>query len=173
MPLITQSISKDYLDAYDGYDQQKVGLGLLEPNIYASPEYQKKKIQNMALGLITECRYSGFENDPNPKVLAIAYETSYNTVIGYNLNYATPKLRQAMLKFILDSNAARIKSNLPIMIDYYAVKRAFPDSQYLVRRYKIVGLSVKETYKIVEWPTVIKEKTPYDGYYLKFKNGAK
>ena len=173
MPLITQSISKDYIDAYNGYDQQRVGLGLLEPSIYATPDYQKKKIQNMALGLITEARYAGWETDPNPKILTIAYEGPYNTVIGYNLNYATPKLRQAILKFVLDSNAARIRSNLPIMIDYHAMKRALPDSQYLVRRYKIVGLAVKETFQLNEWPNVIKDRTPFDGFYMNFKNGRK
>ena len=44
MPLITQSVASEYLAAYDGYNQQAVGLGLIDPNIYASPEYQKKKI---------------------------------------------------------------------------------------------------------------------------------
>lgn len=173
MPIITQSISNDYLDAYDGYDQQQVGLGLIEPNIYATQQYQKKKIQNMALGLITEARYAGFEHDPNPKILTIAYEPSYSTVIGYNLNYGTPKLRQAMLKFVLESNAARIKSNLPIMIDYHAMKRAIPDSQWLVRRYKVVGIAVKETFQLREWPELVGKKTPFDGFYMNYKSGNK
>lgn len=169
MPLITQSISKDYLAAYSGYDQQQVGLGLLNPNIYATPAYKKKKIQNMALGLISDIRYAGFEHDPNPKVLTIAYIPQYNMVIGYNLRYGTPKLRQAMMKFVLETNAARIKSNQPIMIDYHAMRRAIPDSQYLVRNYKVVGIAVNNTFNLNEWVNIAKEKSKFDGYYVKFK----
>ena len=170
MPLLTQSISADYLRAYDGYDAQKVGMGMLEPNIYATKDYQKKKIQTLAIRLISEISYGGAETDRSPTIIPMAFEPSYNTVIGYNLNYATPQLRKAMLKFILDSNYARIKSNLPIIVDYYALKRAIPDTQYLVRRYKIVGISVLDTPPLMEWANIAKERTRYDGYYLQFKN---
>lgn len=171
MPLITQSVSRDYLDAYDGYDQQAVGLGLLDPNIYASPAYQKKKINNLAIGLISSISYGGAEHDPSPDVLVIGYEVAYNTVIGFSLRYATPKIRTAIMKFVLDSNAARIKGNQPIMIDYHSLKRAVPDCQYIVRRYKVVGISIKETYPLLEWPKLAKKTTPFDGFYMQFKNG--
>ena len=171
MPLITQSVASEYLAAYDGYNQQAVGLGLIDPNIYASPEYQKKKINNLAIGLLSSIRYAGFEHDPNPDVIPIMYETAYNTVIGFSLRYATPKLRTAVMKYILDTNAARIKSNLPILIDYRSIKRAIPDCQYLVRRYKVTGIAIKETYPLSEWPAIAKKATPFDGFYLKYKNG--
>jgi hypothetical protein len=171
MPLITQSISKDYLDAYDGYNQQAVGLGMLNPNIYATPSYQKKKVNNLAIGLISSIVYGGAEHDPTPDVLIIGYETAYNTVIGFSLRYATPKLRAAIMKFVLDSNAARIKGNQPIMIDYHSMKRAVPDCQYIVRRYKVVGISVRETYPLSEWPAIAKKTTPFDGFFMRFKDG--
>lgn len=169
MPLITQAISRDYLNAYDGYDSQQVGLGLINPSIYSTPDYTKKKIQNMALGLISEIRYAGFEHDPNPTVLAMAYIPAYNMIMGYNLRYGTQKLRQAMLKYVLDTNAARIKANQPIMIDYHAMKRAIPDSQYLLRNYKVVGIAVKDTLNLNEWVDVVKEKSQFDGFYRRFK----
>lgn len=171
MPLITQSVSRDYLDAYDGYDQQAVGLGLLDPNIYASPAYQKKKINNLMLGGISSFSYGGAEVDPTPTALVIGYEVAYNTVIAINLRYLTQRHRQSIMKFVLDSNAARIKGNQPIMIDYHSLKRAVPDCQYAVRRYKIVAIALKTTYQLSEWPLVSKEKSPFDGYYMQIKRG--
>lgn len=170
MPRITQSITPEYLAAYNGFDRQAVGLGLIQPNIYATPDYQKRKINTMAIGLISDIRYAGFENDPNPKVLAMRYIPQYNMIMGYNLRYGTPKLRQAILKFVLESNAVRIQNNQPIMIDYESLKRAVPDSQYLVRNYKVVGIGVKETYNLNEWVNLINQKSPYDGYYTQFKS---
>lgn len=169
MPNIIQGISKDILDSYEGYDEQKVGMGLINPNAYASDAYQKKKIKSIALGGISECRYAGFENDPNPVILTMNYIPAYNVVIGLNLRYGTPRLRQAILKYVLDTNKARIKSNLPIMVDYYSLKKAIPDSRYLVRMYKVVGLSPVKMFQLNEWPEVAAKKTPFDGFYTKFK----
>lgn len=171
MAIITQNINKDYLAAYDGYNSQQVGMGLIDPNIYASDEYRGRKISTIALGLISEVRYSGYETDPNPNILTMAYEMPYNTILAYNLNYGTPQIRRALLKYVLDSNAARIKSNQPIMVDYYGLKRLIPDSQYLVRRYKVVGLSPVETYPLTEWANVAKKSTKFDGYFLRYKSG--
>lgn len=179
MATVTTAINKEYLDAYDGFDQQKVGLGLATgvdqdgkstDTIYATPSYAKKKTQDLAIGLISEIVYSGFDVDYSPQILVMHYETPYNTILAYSLRYATPILRRAILKFVLDANRARIKSNLPILVDYYALKKAIPDSQYLVRRYKVVGIRVKDTFKLNEWDRIARQKTPFDGYYKKFKN---
>jgi hypothetical protein len=171
MPMITQSINKDYLDMYDGYDQQEVGLGVVQPNIYATPAYKKKKIKSLILGGISEIQYAGMEHDRNPLILTMAYEGPYSTVIGYNLHYCPPKLRSAILKFVLDSNVARIKANQPIIVDYHALKRAIPDSQYLVRRYKVVGINVLETYRLSDWPEAVKDRSKWEGHYKMIKEG--
>jgi hypothetical protein len=171
LPLITQSVSKDYLDMYSGYDQQKVGLGVIEPNIYASPSYQKKKIKNLVIGGISEVRYSGFEHDPNPLILTMGYNPNYNVAVVLNLNYCPAVMKKAILKFVLDTNAARIKSNLPIMVDYQSLKRAVPDVQYIVRYYKIVGVNVLETIPLVEWPEVIKTRSKWNNHYQMIKEG--
>jgi len=124
MPIITQNIGKDYLDMYSGYNSQRVGMGLINPNIYSTPEYQKKKIQNIVIGGISDIVYSGMEHDTMPTILTIVHENSYNTILAYNLNYIPQQLRQAILKFVLDSNAARIKSNQPLIVDYHAIKKS-------------------------------------------------
>ncbi len=59
MPIVSSSISQDYLDMYNGYDQQQVGLGVIEPNIYASKPYQKKKIKSVLIGGISRIIYAG------------------------------------------------------------------------------------------------------------------
>lgn len=182
MATVNGGISSEYLQAYDGYDQQAVGLGLatgVDPDgratdtVYATPAYAKSKTQNLPIGLISKIVYSAYENDHNPEVLVMGYEPRYNTVIGYSLRYATPTIRRALLKFVLESNAARIQSNQPILLDYYAIKAAIPDSQYLVRRYKVIGVRVQETYNLNEWTRVATKQTPFDGYYRRFKQGAK
>lgn len=171
MPLITQSISKDTLELYSGYDQQAVGLGILNPNIYATPEYARKKVDNLVLGAISEIQYTGMEHDRSPLVLVMGYEQAYNTVIGYNLHYCPPKMRSAILKFVLDSNVARIKANQPIIVDYNALKRAIPDSQYIVRRYKIVGIRVLETFHLDRWPEAVKDRSRWESHYRMIKEG--
>lgn len=170
MPLITSSVGKDYMDMYTGYDQQSVGLGMINPNIYATPQYQKKKIQNLVLGGISEIIYAGMEHDTKPRILTMRYESVYSTVLGYNLNYCPPRMRQAILKFVLDSNAARIRANQPIIVDYASIKKAIPDSKYIVRRYKVVGINVRETIPLVEWPEAVKARSGWEQHYLLFKD---
>jgi hypothetical protein len=165
MAVISQAVTKDLLDMYDGYDRTKVGLGMQEPNIYATAQYQKKKIQNMVLGGISDISYSGYENDRQPVVLLMGYEPQYNTVIGLNLRYIPPIYRRKILKYVLDANAARIKGNAPIIINYDSLKRLVPQVQGIVRRYKIIGIRVERTYQLNEWPEVIKIKSPYENHY--------
>mgnify|MGYP006136807815 CR=1 FL=1 len=167
MPLITRSVGKDYLDMYQNYNQQQVGLGMIDPNIYATPSYQKKKIQNLVLGGISRIVYAGMEHDKEPLILTMVYESPYNTVLAYNLHYVPMAIRKNILKYVLDTNAARIKSNQPIIVDYHALKRAVPQSQYIVRRYKIVGINVRETIQLNEWPEILKEKSKWESHYLR------
>lgn len=164
MATISTAISKDYLDAYDGYDHQQVGLGLQTGN-YASPAYAKKKIKNLAIGLLSEISYAGFEHDNSPKIIPIAYESPYQTILGYNTNYVPLQIRQAIVKFILDSNAARIRSNQSMIVDYHALKRAVPISQYIIRRYKTVGINVIETFPLAELPNAIKGQSRWENHY--------
>lgn len=164
MATITTAISSDYLKAYDGYDRQKVGIGL-QTGTYASSAYAKKKIQNLAIGLLSECAYSGFDVDPTPLILPIAYESAYNTILALNLHYVPQQYRRAIMKFILDSNAARIKSNQSMMVDWHALKRAIPIVQYITRRYKTIGIRVRETFALNDIPKAITQTSPYSNHY--------
>lgn len=146
---------------YSGYDIQKVGLGMQNPNIYATPSYQKKKIQNLIVGGISKFVYAAYNDDPMPVCLVLGYEPAYNTVIGLNLNYAPPATRRKILKFVLDANVARIKSNVPMMIDWHSIKRIAPEVMGMTRRYKIIGIRVMDTFQLNEWPEVIKLRSNF------------
>lgn len=171
MATVTTSLSKEYLEMYKGYDQRAVGLGVINPNAYASPSYQKKKIKNMLIGGISKIRYAGMEHDTQPLVMTIAYEPAYATLIGFNLHYVPTPIRLAIMKFVLDSNAARIRANQPIIIDYRAMKRAVPQSRYIVRRYKAVGIHLEETIPLTEWPAVAKEASKWEGHFKLIQEG--
>lgn len=164
MTTLSPAVQKDVLDLYTGYDKQKVGIGLLS-GAYATPEYEKKKIKTMMIGAITECVYSGMELDPKPAVLALGFEPRYNTIIGLNLNYIPPKIKRAVLKYILDANAARIASNQPLLINYDSLKRAVPQVTAIVRRYKNFGIRPIETYQLAEWPEFAKKRSRYETVY--------
>tara|TARA_B100000700_G_C14819878_1_gene749342 strand:+ start:245 stop:757 length:513 start_codon:yes stop_codon:yes gene_type:complete len=165
MPTINTSVSKDYIDMYNGYDQTKVGAGLINPDIYATPAYTKKKIKNLVIGGITDVVYSGFDVDPNPMCLPMAYEPRYNTIIALNLNYVPSNIRKSIMKFILDSNAARIRSNQPLMVNYDSLSRAIPQVKGIVRRYKVVAIRPIETYQLNEWVELIKRRSRYENVY--------
>lgn len=167
MPAITQTISPDLLSMYSGYDQnrQEVGAGLVNPNIYSTPDYRDKKISSVVIGGISDIIYSAADHDPTPRLLAIAFEPAYQTVIGINLRYVPTKTRQNIMKFVLDSNVARIKANQPMMIDWHSLSRAVPEVKYITRRYKVVLIGVRETYPIVEWPEIVNESSPYQNHY--------
>lgn len=159
---------------YDGYkeNRQQVGLGLINPNIYHSPDYQEKKINSIILGGISDCIYVGFFEDPNPIILTFTFESAYNTILGFNIRYIPPPIRKALLKYVLDTNVARIQSNQPILIDYQSTARAIPEVKGIVRRYKIVGLRVNDatgmgTVPLVEWPNLINLQSPVQHIYKK------
>lgn len=167
MPIITQSLSKDTADLYRGYNQQEVGLGLINPNIYATKEYGQKKVKNLVIGGVSRIVYAGFEVDPQPLILVMGYEPRYNTVISINLHYISPTARRNALKFVLDSNIARIRSQQPILVDYYGLKRAVPPTRGAVRRYKVVGIAPVRggTIPLVEWPTIIPEISGFENHW--------
>ncbi|MDA3807319.1 MAG: hypothetical protein PF440_05315 [Thiomicrorhabdus sp.] len=165
MPVITNSISNDLISSYDGFDSAKVGIGLSNPDIYKTKGYAKKKIQTLMLGSLSSVVYSGMEHDSSPLILSFAVESSYNTILAYNLHYIPKRYRIALLKYVLESNVARIKSNLPIIVDYHSIKKFLPASQAIVRRYKQTGLRVVETYPLTEWGDIIKESSRWENLY--------
>ena len=165
MPIISSSIAQDAMDMYDGFDSTSVGIGMQNPNIYATPEYQKKKIQKLVIGGISRIVYSGYDQDPEPLCLSMMLEGQYNTILALNLHYVPPPIRKNILKFIMQANAPRIKANLPLIVNYESLKRAVPQIKGIVRRYKIVGIRVVETYKLAEWPKLIQENSKYENVY--------
>lgn len=170
MATISTIANSDYAAAYNGYDQQKVGAGLIDPTIYATPGYAKKKIQNLAIGLISDIRYGAFDHDPNPLIVPWAYESQYQTILAFNLHYVPQRIRSAIMRYILESNQNRIKSNQSIIVDYKRISRAIPDVQYITRRYKTVLIGVNETYPLVEIPKVIRGNYYLENHYLELKN---
>jgi len=165
MATINSGGGPDYLKAYHGADLQDIGLGLINPNIYHSKDYQQKKIRTLGIGLLSSVVYAGFEHDTQPMILPIMQEPRYATILAYNLHYVPLDYRKAIMKMVLESNRARIKSNLPIIVDYVAIKNAIPVSQYIVRRYKQVGIGVIETYPLSEIPKVITEQSRWENHY--------
>lgn len=161
------NLNSEWAKVYDGFDNQLVGLGAIEPTIYHSKAYQKKKQrgQNVLIGGINRLMYAGYEHDRQPLVLALGYEPQYNTLIGYNLHYCPYTVRKAIVDMVLRTNIARIKGKKPILIDYQAIKAAIPDSQRIVRRYKVIGVRVEETVPLVEWRQVIREKSGWENWY--------
>lgn len=163
---------QDYIDLYDGYDSKTVGIGGIDPNIYYSKRYAKKKQQKILIGALQRIVYSGYEHDVEPLIIPMAYESAYNTMLCYNLHYIPIKFRKAMIKLILQQNQARIKKNQPLFIDYYYLKRVFPVSTLIVRRYKVVGIRVVDRYRLNEWDSVLNEPSKWSMHY-KTKASAK
>lgn len=171
MATVTQTVNNDVLAMYTGYDQnrQEVGAGMLTPSLYSTPEYQEKKISSVIIGGISKIIYSSAFVDPTPTILTIAFEPAYQTIIGINLRYVPARTRQAILKFVMDSNQARIRANQPLVVDWGSLKNNVPDVQYITRRYKVVLVGVRETIPLVEWPNVITERSPYENHYQTLK----
>lgn len=169
MAAVSRNIQKDAQELYTGLDDPKamqdVGLGLVNPNIYATPEYQDKKIKTLIIGGLVDIVYAGFDVDPTPLIVTFGFETAYNTVLGMNLHYVPQQIRQAILKYIYDSNAARIRANQPLMINWQGLRRVVPEVQYITRRYKQVGIGVVETYPLVEWPEVVKQPSRFENHF--------
>lgn len=171
---VVKNIGKELLQAYDGYDTAKVGAGLMTPDIYATPSYAKKKIKTILLGTLTEIVYSGFEHDRTPLMLPFRLEGAYNTLLAINLHYLPYEMRRNVIKFVLDTNAARIKSNLPIIIDYNSLVRVVPAVRYAIRRYKqvLIGLGADGgSLPLTEWANAIKVKSKWENHWRDIKDG--
>jgi len=165
MASISHNIKDDWEDMYDGYDSHTVGLGTISPNIYASDRYRKRKQDKLLIGGLSEIVYAGMEHDRMPMVWTMGYEPAYNTVIGWNAHYVPIKIRMAMAKFILETNVSRIKSNQPLMLDYHAMKRRIPESQYIVRRYKTVGIHVVGNIPLADWKEALQKTSTWSNHY--------
>lgn len=171
-PKLTITGEKDFKQIYDGYDDtmgahtlMNVGIGTDDRQIYATPAYQKGKRSTLIYGALNSIIYSGMEHDKEPLILPFYYEPQYNTVMAYNLHYIPPRMRAQMLDFIIRMNIGNIKHRLPLVIDYHAVKRAFPWSQTIVRRYKRTGIAVLSAHPIVEWQDLIKKSNRWQNWW--------
>lgn len=173
------TVSPDPSAIYLGYergDLTDIGAGILNPNIYATPQYAKKKVDSIppSGGLFTGI-YAGFDNDPNPTILTIKQEFQYNTILGINIRYMDSASRKAMFKIILDSNAARIESQSSLIVDWHMLARQMPNViPYVTRRYKLQLTRIndrtdKGLVPLVEWPNMVDINSPYDGYYKERK----
>jgi hypothetical protein len=174
MALIISGANKELAELYSGYDSAKVGAGLLQPDVYKTPAYNKKKVKTILLGTLAEISYGGAEHDQSPLILPFLVETQYNTLLAFNLHYVPYTVRRNILKVILDMNYARIKSNLPIIVDYHSVVKVVPQAQYIVRRYKQVLVSLGSnggSIPLSEWDKVIKGTSKWQGHWKMIKEG--
>jgi len=162
---VISSKKSDFLSIYQGFGTTKAGLGKIDPNIYSTKAYRKKKINKILIGTLNRIIYSGFDHDKEPLVLVMAYEAKYNTIIGYNFHYLPENYKRAILDVVIRSNRARIKKNNPIIVDYSLLKKAVPKSVGAIRRYKVVGVRVVDQYKLDEWPKIVKEKSKWQNIY--------
>lgn len=156
---------KDWALMYHGFEPITVGIGLSNPNIYHSTSYAKLKQQVLVLGGITDIAYSGFEHDMTPQILSIKYETQYNTILAYNLHYFPQHYRQAILKVVIAMNKPRMQQQLPMYIDYHYLKDKIPQSEGIVRRYKVTGIRVVGNVPVADWPKAILGKSRWGTMY--------
>lgn len=172
MALISTAM-KDYAELYKGYEENRtrIGAGLLHPSIYKTPGYERTKLENIMLGSVTDCIYGSFITDPQPLVLALSLRADINCIMGLNLRYVPSEVRQQILKFVIDSNQARILANKPLMVDWRMLAKAFPSYvPYITRLYKQQLLRVnaqtgKGVVPLIEWPELAKISSPFEGHY--------
>lgn len=168
---------KDLQDIYQGYDafnDVAVGAGLFNPDIYATPAYSKKKTKSILIGTLAEIVYGGADYDPMPLALPIKLVSQYNMVQAINLHYVPYKIRVNILKLVLKMNTARIKSNLPIIVDLPTLTKMIPEVQYIIRNYKqvLIGLPGNSgSIPLVEWEEAIKKPSKYENHWKLIKEG--
>lgn len=164
---VTSKQSADWEQLYDGFDTKAVGAGTIDPSIYATDSYRKKKIKKIMIGGLNRIVYGGAEHDSNPLALTIFYNPTYGAVLSYNLDYVPKKVRKAIIDFVIKSNIKRIKKGQPIIVDYYTLKKAIPVSVKIVRLYKVQLIRVIETYPLNSWGTAIEQKSSWQNHYKK------
>lgn len=167
----------DYSKLYTGYQENRatLGAGMLHPRIYSTPAYARTKIDHLVIGGISDCIYGSFITDPQPLILALGLEPQYNTIIGLNLRYVPAEVRQGIIKFVLDTNQARIISNQPLVVDWRLLAKAFPQYvPYITRRYKQQLLRVnnqtgKGVVPLLEWPELVNINSPFETQFAQRK----
>lgn len=174
MAVVSNSI-KDFAAIYQGFPTKDVGLGTIEPNIYATKSYQKKKIDKILIGGLQSIKYAAFEHDPEPLILALKYEPQYNTIIAWNLHYLPVDMRKAVLEIFLRSNEMRIRQRQPLLVDDALIDQLNSRVKGLkncIRRYKVAGIKVLNQYTLLEWETAVEVKGRWSNWYAE-KNQKK
>ena len=176
------TISNNTSATYAGYngDLAKLSTYFNTPNIYATPEYAKSKDQSISpSGALVTAVYSFFNTDPNPILLTLKQEPSYNTILALNIRYMDVPTRKALFKFVIQSNAARIQSGQTLLVTYDSLARKFSGVvPYVTRRYKQQILRVNDStdkgvVPLVEWPNMVNLNSPFEGKYKEFARGQR
>lgn len=165
MTVADQGTSGDWADLYDGFDSMFVGPGTLQPNIYATDQYARKKRDTLLIGGLADTLYAGFFVDQNPLCLSMFHEAQYNTVLSFNLHYVPQTIRLAMINVVFETNQQRIRNNQPLIIDYHLMKRRVPESQFIVRRYKLPLLRVLGNIPLSDWTTAVSRVSGKENVY--------
>lgn len=167
MARIITGLSPDVIDMYSGYTRQSVGIGTANPDVYSTPGYSKKKskTQDLIIGGMSSIIYGAFEHDQNPLIIPIQYVSQYGMVMSYNLHYIPQGLRERLTSVILKMNDSRIQNNMPMVVDYKAIANVVPESKYIVRNYKNIGIRVLETYRINEWENQISKTSRWESWF--------
>lgn len=167
MTVVAQSVGQDLADLYSGFDIKDVGIGT--SGTYANTNYAKKKTDKLLIGGLSNLLYIGFEHDKEPLALTMAHESAYNTVLAYNLHYVPLQTRQNIIKAVLQMNKARIQSNQPLIVDYHSLKSMIPESQYIVRRYKVTGTRVLSAIPLSDWDKAIRQRSGWENHWRLLK----
>lgn len=169
---IIKNVGPELMQTYKGFDVLKVGAGT-DSSMYARDAYAKKKIQTLLMNGMSKIIYSGYDHQPDPLFIPMFLEPQYNVVTGLNLGYVPLQLRRAIVKYMLTSNEARIKSGAPMLSDWHSMKRAIPEISYITRRYKLTLIRVQETFPLMEWESAIKkEGDRWANHYKMLKEGT-
>lgn len=177
MATISNNVDSLYLGFEKG-DLQKIGAGITNPNVYASKEYAKKKVDVIPpSGGLVQCVYGPHDLDPTPIILTCNTIPAHNLILAINIRYMDVATRKALFKYILQSNSARIQSKQSIVVDWQALRRAFPKViPYVTRTYKTMMLATLKSVDtpivpLVEWPSMVDIKSPFEGKYKDFARG--
>lgn len=165
MASVLDPVNSELAELYQGWDREEIGLGLIQPSIYASDDYQKTKINHLVIGGLSSVIYAGFDHDPTPLILTVEHIPAYNVIVGLNLHYVPEQIRRAIVKTHIENNVNNIENGLPMKIDWHRMANAIPQVKAITRWYKQVGINVIETYGITDWPNVIQEPSRWSNHY--------
>ena len=163
----TTKNSKDPLGLYDGFQIEKVGAASIDPDLYASKSYARKKESKIIIGGINRIKYLNADHDAIPLILTIGLVPQYSAFLAYNLNYVPKNIRKAMIDLVIKQNKKRIQKNQPMIVDYATMKRAIPVSSKIVRLYKVQLTKTIEVFPLVAWGTAIDSGSKWSSHYKK------